>query len=283
VYTVPSQGSHLGNQRLFGNPPFEQLVSLANIVPSLPPQFDTAAAYLPHDEIFCFAAMFEYPPTTAAHLNSKSVRRILSARESIFKYGIYLPRNDRDADASPEKMRWRSGRQLEWLRLKAVGAFEYDWTKERGPTHDTDDVQFSSLNESQQNIDIPEELLPINPHFRQIGFTDAAFAVGELKFSISGFVIYVNGTHVIWGSYKQTSIADSTCAAEFVAAGVCAKQSTHVENMFRFLGFVCPNPYILYTDSQASQSIATNSIKMGKIRHIAIRYHLIRQMADCAW
>jgi hypothetical protein len=81
---------------------------------------------------------------------------------------------------------------------------------------------------------------------------------------------YVNGTPVIWGSYKQTSVADSTCAAEFVAASVCAKQLTHVENMFRFLGFTCPKPYVLYTDSKASQSIATNAIKMGKIRHIAI-------------
>jgi hypothetical protein len=48
--------------------------------------------------------------------------------------------------------------------------------------------------------------------------------------------------------------------------------------MFRFLGFLCPKPYLLYTDSQASLSIATNLNKMGKIRHIAIRYHLVRVM-----
>jgi hypothetical protein len=59
------------------------------------------------------------------------MRRILATRESIFKYGIYLPKNDCDADASPESARWRSGRQLEWLRLKEVQAFEYDWTKSR--------------------------------------------------------------------------------------------------------------------------------------------------------
>jgi hypothetical protein len=54
-----------------------------------------------------------FPLTSAPHLNSKVIRRILAARESIFKYGIYLPRNDRDADASPERLRWNSGRQLE--------------------------------------------------------------------------------------------------------------------------------------------------------------------------
>jgi hypothetical protein len=55
----------------------------------------------------------------------------LAAKETIFKYGIFLPRNDRDADASPESVRWHSGRQLEWLRLKDVEAFEYDWAAAR--------------------------------------------------------------------------------------------------------------------------------------------------------
>ena len=64
---------------------------------------------------------------------------------------------------------------------------------------------------------------------------------------------------------------DSTCSAEFVAASVCCKQLVHVENMFRF-------PYPVYTDSQASLSIASNRQRMGKIRHIQIRYHLVRCM-----
>ncbi len=63
-------------------------------------------------------------------MNSKIFRRILAARESIFKYGVYLPRNDFEADMSPERAR-HSGRQLEWLRLKQVLAFEYDWTRAR--------------------------------------------------------------------------------------------------------------------------------------------------------
>ncbi len=48
--------------------------------------------------------------------------------------------------------------------------------------------------------------------------------------------------------------------------------------MIRFLGFTCPKPYKLYTDSQASLQIANNAMKMGQIRHIAIRYHLVRGM-----
>jgi hypothetical protein len=77
------------------------------------------------------SGFMDFPRPQAIYLNSKVVRRILAARESIFKYGIYLPRNDRDADASPERARWHSGRQLEWIRLNDVRAFEYDWIKDR--------------------------------------------------------------------------------------------------------------------------------------------------------
>jgi hypothetical protein len=99
----------------------------------VPPRTDDAATC---EEVACIHCNVlhrpnSFPRSRACHLNAKVLRRILASRETIFKYGIYLPRNDRDADASPERLRWNSGRQLEWLRLKKVGAFEYDWTKER--------------------------------------------------------------------------------------------------------------------------------------------------------
>ena len=127
-------------------------------------------------------------------------------------------------------------------------------------------------------LDILEIPLPTNSRFSMTAYTDASFAVGELMISISGFVIYVNCTPILWGSMKQTVGADSTCSAEFVAASICCKQLIQVENMFRFLGFLCPKPYRLYTDSQASLSIASNPHRMGQIRHIAIRYHLFRSL-----
>jgi hypothetical protein len=61
-------------------------------------------------------------------LPTKIIRRILKAQETLFKYGTLIPRSDREAEASPEAVRWRSGRQLEWLRLLAAKTFERDWT-----------------------------------------------------------------------------------------------------------------------------------------------------------
>ena len=160
--------------------------------------------------------------------------------------------------------------------LLALGALSPD--DPSSSTHSQSDV-YDSFDAMQPRLEISTPVLPITSRFTITAYTDASFAVGEDKESVSGFVLYVNGTPVMWGSMRQTSGADSTCAAEFVAASVCCKQLLHVENMFRFFGIVCPKPYIVYTDSQASQAIAMNSKKMGRIRHVAICYHLVRCMA----
>jgi len=75
---------------------------------------------------------------------------------------------------------------------------------------------------------------------------------------------------------KQTVVVDSTCSAEYVAASVGCKQIMHAENMVQFLDFSCAGPYKMYTDSQACLKIATNSAKLGMVRHLEIRYHLVR-------
>jgi hypothetical protein len=61
-------------------------------------------------------------------LMAKTMRKILKAQESLFKYGTFIPRNDAEAEKSPEAIRWKSGRQLEWLRLKPANTFETNWT-----------------------------------------------------------------------------------------------------------------------------------------------------------
>jgi hypothetical protein len=77
-------------------------------------------------------------------LSVKTIRRILACKETIHKYGVFVPRNDREADSSPEAARWASGRQLEWIRLQEQGTFErnWDWVRlhKAYPTYQKSDV-----------------------------------------------------------------------------------------------------------------------------------------------
>jgi hypothetical protein len=125
-------------------------------------------------------------------------------------------------------------------------------------------------------IDIYRTQLPVNPRYRLVVYADASFAVGDLKQSVSGYIVYLNGVSILWGSLKQTIVVDSSCSAEFVAASIACKQLLHAENMVGFFGFSCPKPYCFYTDSKACLHIATNLAQLGNVRHLEIRYHLVR-------
>jgi hypothetical protein len=126
------------------------------------------------------------------------------------------------------------------------------------------------------SLDIQKVLAPTNNRFTVVAYADASFAVGDQKQSISGFLVMINGTPLLWGSLKQTAVVDATCSAEYVASSICCKQIMQAENMVQFLNFTCPKPYTMYTDSQACLHIANTASKLGKVRHVEIRYHLVR-------
>jgi hypothetical protein len=125
-------------------------------------------------------------------------------------------------------------------------------------------------------LDIEKTLADTNTRFTVVAYSDASFAVGETKQSISGWDVMINSVPMLWGSLKQTIVVNSTCSAEYVAGSVCCKQIMQAENMVQFLDFTCPKPYRMYTDSQACLKIATTASKMGMVRYLEIRYHLIR-------
>ncbi len=59
-------------------------------------------------------------------MSDRTIRRILRAQETMFKYGTLVPRNDAEANSSPEAKRWMSGKQLEWLRLQQAATFTFE-------------------------------------------------------------------------------------------------------------------------------------------------------------
>jgi hypothetical protein len=132
-----------------------------------------------------------------------------------------------------------------------------------------------AVDDSEQ-LDIQRILLAVNERYNLMVYGDVSFAIGETKQSVTGFVVYLNGVPLLWGSLKQTVVIDSSCSAEFVAASVACKQLLHAENMVGFLGFSCPKPYRVYTYSMACYHIATNPSKLGNVRHLQIRYHMVR-------
>ena len=81
-----------------------------------------------------------------------------------------------------------------------------------------------------------------------------------------------------WQCKKQTSVAISTCEAEYVAAGSCCSQVLWIQQQLRDYSLNFSHTPIMI-DNQSTISITNNPDKHSKTKHIEIRHHFIR---DCA-
>ncbi|MFS7953253.1 putative RNA-directed DNA polymerase [Helianthus anomalus] len=82
---------------------------------------------------------------------------------------------------------------------------------------------------------------------------------------------------VTWQCKKQTSVALSTCEAEYVSASSCCSQILWIQQQMRDYGLQFLNiPLFVY--NEAAINITKNPVHHAKTKHIEIRHHFIR---DC--
>jgi hypothetical protein len=204
--------------------------------------------------------------------------KVLDRLDQSKQNGILFRRGGAHKEFVPSKIRLGGGLENEMENGAEQGNIESFSTGDQGLVNELEENNLYKLdpNFDDAQLDIEKVLAKENNRFTKVAYSDASFAVGETKQSITGFIILINGVPILWGSLKQTIVVDSTCSAEYVAASVCCKQILQAENMVQFLDFTCPKPYKMYTDSQACLKIATNASKLGMVRHLEIRYHLVR-------
>jgi hypothetical protein len=200
----------------------------------------------------------------------KTLDRIYAKRT----YGIVITRGGAGSELVPSSFRTELGS----IGIPSAGddIASNDDTGAMSTMNELREHAIYKVRDEVADVDISPIILPENQRYNLTIYADASFAVGPLMQSVSGYVIYLNGSPLLWGSLKQTIIVDSSCSAEYVAASVACKQAIYAENLIGFMGFSCRRPYTMYTDSTACLHIATNSARLGNVRHINIRYHLIR-------
>ena len=113
-----------------------------------------------------------------------------------------------------------------------------------------------------------------------VGFSDADWAgdPNDRK-STSGYIFVMNGGAISWKSRKQTCVALSTAEAEYVALASAAQETAWIRQLLNDLHHQQDDPTILFEDNQAAVAISKNSQLHTKMKHIAIRYHYVREKA----
>ena len=117
---------------------------------------------------------------------------------------------------------------------------------------------------------------PANTVFFVQAFTDSDLGGCNLDLkSTSGGCQFLDRKLVSWQSRKQTCVSLSTAEAEYIAAATCASQVLWIQSQLRDYG-VNMKKIPIYCDSESAIRICHNLVQHSKTKHIALRYHFIK-------
>jgi hypothetical protein len=117
---------------------------------------------------------------------------------------------------------------------------------------------------------------PRGSTFDLIGYSDADWAGCKInRKSTSGTCQFLGRSLVSWASKKQNSVALSTAEAEYIAAGHCCAQLLWMRQTLRDYGYKLTKVSLL-CDNESAIRMADNPVEHSRTKHIAIRYHFLR-------
>ena len=96
--------------------------------------------------------------------------------------------------------------------------------------------------------------------------------------STSGYVFMMAGGPVTWSSKRQATVALSTVEAEYVAMSRCAQQMSWMHSWLNEVEINYSRPGIIRGDSRGAIALTKNTKDHGKVKHIDIRHHYIRDL-----
>jgi hypothetical protein len=94
---------------------------------------------------------------------------------------------------------------------------------------------------------------------------------------VTGIVITVDGTPVVWASRKQPTVTKSTTAAEYVAASMTADEAILVQKILSDIGKP-QKPIPLLCDNTAAECLLKNPIENGKTKYLDVHWHYCREL-----
>ena len=112
------------------------------------------------------------------------------------------------------------------------------------------------------------------------GFSDSDFAGCRIdRKSTSGTCHFLGTSLVSWSSRKQSSVAQSTAEAEYVAAASCCSQILWMVSTLKDFGLNFAS-VPLFCDNTSAINIAKNPVQHSRTKHIDIRFHFLRDHVE---
>nr|GEW94984.1 retrovirus-related Pol polyprotein from transposon TNT 1-94 [Tanacetum cinerariifolium] len=117
----------------------------------------------------------------------------------------------------------------------------------------------------------------IDSGFELTGFSDADYAGCKDTFkSTFGRAQFLGEKLVSWSSKKQDCTALSTAEAEYMSLSACCAQVLWIRTQLTDYGFHF-NKIPIYCDLKSTIAISCNPVQHSRTKHIAVRYHFIKE------
>ncbi|KAK1419234.1 hypothetical protein QVD17_28397 [Tagetes erecta] len=111
-----------------------------------------------------------------------------------------------------------------------------------------------------------------------IGYSDSSHNIDEDDGrSTTGHVFYNGSSPITWCSQKQSTVALSSCEAEYMAANAAACQAVWLKELISEISNKKSQPVVLRVDNTSAIALVKNPVFHGKTKHIKSRYHFIRE------
>jgi len=131
-----------------------------------------------------------------------------------------------------------------------------------------------------KNLGIVYRALPQQPNFFY-GYADTSYGNADDRRSITGYVFLARNGAITWCSRKQISIALSSTEAEYVALSKAAQEACWLRSLYSELGLLQEAvPTLILGDNEGSIAMAKNPQFHKRSKHIAIRWHWVRDLVQ---
>jgi histone deacetylase 1/2 len=148
------------------------------------------------------------------------------------------------------------------------------------PTEDDLDAAYRILHylSATQDLEIvyTADTSPLCKAYCDADYASDALCVPRRR-STSGAVVFMAGGPIIWASKTQHSVALSTCEAEYMAAGVAAREVLWLRHLLPELGFQILGPSEIQCDNESCLALIKHPICNSKSKHIDILHHFVRE------
>ena len=127
------------------------------------------------------------------------------------------------------------------------------------------------------NLGLKYEKVVLDLH----GFTNLDWGVSvKDKKSTSGCCFSLGSTMIFWICRKQSSIAQSSIEAEYIAAAMASREVVWLRKLLVGLFGQAIKPTIILCDNQSSIKLSVNPVFHDRSKYIEIPYHYVRDMLD---